>query len=34
MTKRAPPQHKIDDRAFPMRAHIFVPHDVCFGVQF
>ncbi len=27
MTKRAPPQHKIDDRAFPVRAQIFVPRD-------
>ncbi len=27
MTKRAPPQHKIDDRAFPVRAQIFVPPD-------
>lgn len=27
MPKRAPPQHKIDDRAFPVRAQIFVPRD-------
>jgi hypothetical protein len=26
MNKRATPQHKVDDRAFPVRAQIFVPH--------
>ncbi len=27
MVKRATPQHKIDERAFPIRAHIYVPKD-------
>ena len=31
MPKRATPQHKIDDRAFPVRAQIFVP-DGGFGI--